>query len=67
MICNNCQKLAFSTQDKACVSCNSNTNCKIKLLCITCSESKKKCQVCMKNVGSNPIATKSSCSSCGGK
>ena len=67
MICNNCQKLAFSVQDKPCISCNLNTNCKIKVLCVTCSDSKKQCQVCTKNIGINPIKSKSSCTSCGGK
>lgn len=67
MICNNCQKLAFSTQDKACISCNSNTFCKIKTICVSCSDSKKQCQVCNKNIGITPVTTKSSCGSCGGK
>lgn len=66
MICNTCQKLAFSTQDKSCVSCNSNTNCKIKLICNTCSDSKKQCQVCLKYL-TITVKTKSSCTSCGGK
>lgn len=67
MICNNCNRLAFVQVFKACVSCSKDTGCKLKVLCDSCSDNKNQCQVCLKNTSLQPLTTKSSCNSCGGK
>ena len=64
MICNNCSQLCILSGDRKCLSCQSNTGFKLKLICDQCSNKKDQCCICLKNT--KPILKKkSSCPKCG--
>lgn len=67
MICNNCQKLSFVIKDRFCLSCQKNTNSKIKVICENCSDAKNQCQVCLKQTKIEPTKISSSCNACTGR
>lgn len=50
MICLNCEKLAFSQQNKKCINCSADINYKQHVLCNSCSEQQKVCCVCIKKI-----------------
>lgn len=50
MICANCSKLAFLKTNKNCIKCQSVIFNNLFVLCDFCSNTEKKCAVCLKNV-----------------
>ncbi len=50
MICPNCAKLAILNTKKKCIRCQGEVLISIGILCETCSNTEKKCSICVKNI-----------------
>ena len=50
MLCNNCSKLALLNATKTCIRCQGTVLINLGILCEFCSNTEKKCAVCIKNI-----------------
>lgn len=68
MMCITCSKLNFHFTIKYCLSCKNQINISLASLCNKCSETQKKCEICLKNLQTSPLnKLKYSCGTCGNK
>jgi hypothetical protein len=64
MLCKICSKLAFIFFKKKCLNCGSIINNNLSVICEECSDLKKVCSVCLKNMSLNKNKYRS-CNGCG--
>lgn len=66
MFCPNCSKLAMLFVKRNCITCRSDINNNLSVLCEKCSNSEQACSICLKKLYNKNLQPKSlGCSSCG--
>jgi len=66
MFCPNCSKLVMMATIRSCITCRSNINNNLSVLCEKCSNADMACSICLKKIYNQNLQPKSAgCRSCG--
>jgi hypothetical protein len=67
MLCSSCAKLAYIPTQKKCIRCQGAVAISIAILCDFCSNTEKKCAVCIKKIITEAERQAKRGCNCGGK
>lgn len=67
MLCNNCNTLSYTYNERKCIKCKSKTSINIAILCETCSDADQTCAICLKKTGTSVNKNKITGCGCGSR